>query len=616
MNRKINSVAIYTRKSKNEYTESLAHSIHLAYSEDLKTFTPLNKNYGILFATATLNEENVIEEKGLKNPYLFRMEDQRFGILAIRVDAKGNSDFSCKGKVLFWTSKDLVTFKEHEMIELHPNVIIQKVSCMYSIDKKRYIFTWEDEKGNTFSNQLTTFDKVEELSEPQPVDAFKEAAIHIGLTDIRMGNILPINEDECQILKENWLPIYHIGNEVPKSVKISSKEELSQIGVQALYSDGSKAFHSVKWNSEAIDFSQNGVYEIEGTLQQRRYPFPLAEGYADPVIMLWQGKYYYLATNDNKNDIGLYVREGDTIEALFEEGYKEYLILDVDDEKDFIQTFWAPEFHIIGGSLYILFAVGPKKWGPQCHIMRLKENGCITNSEDWETPLRIKRQDGSYLSEDGITLDMTYFKANHQSCVVWSYRENIGTSKDTGSMLYIATIDETNPYQLTSEPVLLSRPLWGWENIQGTINNEGPYALITQDTVYITYSGGAAGGYTYALGMLSIPIESDFLDVSQWQKATTPVLSYYSSDHVYGPGHNSFFKDKDGSIMLLYHGESTLTTDGLRCTGMHRVHFNQKGKPVLNLTKEQDIRSKYTKITLCVHVEIGALGKLNSKDHK
>lgn len=66
--------------------------------------------------------------------------------------------------------------------------------------------------------------------------------------------------------------------------------------------------------------------------------------------------------------------------------------------------------------------------------------------------------------------------------------------------------------------------------------------MITDDMVYITYSGGAACGYTYVLGLLSIPRGSNFLDAAKWKKSSTPVLSYYSIDGVYGPGHNSFYK--------------------------------------------------------------------------
>ena len=142
-----------------------------------------------------------------------------------------------------------------------------------------------------------------------------------------------------------------------------------------------------------MDFTKPGAYRAAGKAIQKEFPFPLAKGYADPDILKWEGNYYFLATNDNVNDIGLFVRGASTVEGLFtEEAHaNEVILLDVNEEKDFIQTFLCPEFHVIGGRLYILFAVGGKKWSPQCHMMRLREGGSILCPEDWEEPVRVCR---------------------------------------------------------------------------------------------------------------------------------------------------------------------------------------------------------------------------------
>ena len=129
----------------------------------------------------------------------------------------------------------------------------------------------------------------------------------------------------------------------------------------------------------------------------------------------------------------------------------------------------------------------------------IEKNGDILNPADWSCPIRIRKADGSWLTEVGITLDMTYLKAGMRSYMIWSYRRHTMSIGDTGSMLYIATVNEEDPSRLTSEPVLLSRPLFGWENVNGTINNEGPYTFVKEDTIYLTYSGGAANSYTYEM---------------------------------------------------------------------------------------------------------------------
>ena len=135
-------------------------------------------------------------------------------------------------------------------------------------------------------------------------------------------------------------------------------------------------------------------------------------------------------------------------------------------------------------------------------------------------------------------------------------------------MLYIATIDPET-VALTSEPILLSRTLYGWENIDGTINNEGAYPLVMDDKVYITYSGGAANGYTYALGLLTAERGKDLLRVNNWKKSPTPVLSYYSIEGEYGPGHNGFYKNEMGDIMITYHAEPVIRNH-MRSTGIRR----------------------------------------------
>lgn len=596
-------ILIYTRQPHNEHTESLSNSIHFAYCEGEEGFKVLNQNYGVLFTLGTIDEKNVIHEKGLKNPYLFQTAEGSFGIVAVRVDAIGEDDAESKGQILLWTSDDLITFHYCGLVKLHEELFVKEATCEFNVVDEVYEICWQDNKGNFYVNRLNKLMSIESISMVESVNAYEFQHPIVNLANIRPGNILSIDSNIGNKIKANWTPIYNTEIRVPDSVKVTSLEKLEQIKAEAIYSDGSTSYKQVKWDYTGIDFSIPGTYIVKGKAVQETHSFPLTFGYADPVILPWNNKYYYIATNDNVNDIGMYVREADTISELFAPGFKEAVILDLDEEKGFIQTFWAPEFHVIGDDLFILFAVSGKEWAPQCHMMKLKNGGNIMEAKDWNTPVRVKQSDGTFLTQDGITLDMTYFKADGTSCVIWSYRKGIGTPLDTGSMLYIATVDEENPTILTSEPVLLSRPLLGWENIQGTINNEGPYPLVTDDMVYITYSGGAACGYTYALGLLKIPRNSDFLNVNEWVKASTPVLSYYSIDGVYGPGHNSFFRDYSGNTMIMYHGEEDIVNSGTRCSAIHRVHFNKKGVPVFNMSSERDLDPKLCDITIKVVVQ-------------
>ena len=382
------------------------------------------------------------------------------------------------------------------------------------------------------------------------------------------SDTLEVDRELAEAALRWWSPITYLRAEV-----------LDGGRARLYYSDGSSREKRIRWEGG------------RGTLTQQRFRFPLAKGYGDPVIFPWDGKWYYISTNDNLNDIGIYLREADCVEALFAEGAEEHLILPFSPERGFEQTFWAPEFHVIGGELYILFAVSGHAWGPQCHLMKRRKTGRMTEEDGWENPVRVVRRDGSPLAEGAITLDMTYVKAESGSYVIWSYREHIGTPLDSGSMLYIAPVDEREPWRLTGEPVLLTRPLYGWENVSGTINNEGPHAFARDGKIYVTYSGGSANAYTYALGLLTADTRSDLTDLRSWTKSLTPVLTFYSVAGEYGPGHNSFFVNEEGELMIAYHAETGLK-ESLRCDGIRRVHFRADGTPYFQMAAWEDLQEE------------------------
>lgn len=581
----------YTREAEPDaYPKGLAQSLHLAYSRDGEYFTPLHENYGILFASGEISGEDTIVPKGMKHPWIFPLAGEGYGILAVRVEEDGSRDAAMRGRVLFWTTKDFAVFEEQAPLALSSDAFVEEVQCRYDEGDRRYHILWKDEGGDVWVSVSADLCAAEVLKEKssESCDHWVAAREPKGILGACMGCCLAVPVCFADRVQSSWSRIFQTKLLVPESVCVSGREELEKLGAVAVYSDGSTERKRVDWDVSGVDFSKPGSYEVLGKVRQPSYPFPLTKGYGDPVLLSWEGNWYFIATNDNQGDIRLYMRKAPDISGLFADGVKEHVVLDVDEERGFVQTFWAPEFHVIGSSLYILFAVGGKQWGPQCWLMRHRDGFDLIDPKGWETPVRVVRKDGSALCADGITLDMTYVKANHASYMVWSYRRGIGTDKDTGSMLMIAAVDEAEPWKLASDPVLLSRPLLGWENVNGTINNEGPHAFVANNTVYLTYSGGDACGYTYAVGLLTADADADLLEVSNWSKRSTPVLSYYSVEGEYGPGHNSFFRDEEGMLWIAYHGETAIDSR-LRCDGMRRVHFDAAGEPVFDMSAERDV---------------------------
>lgn len=348
------------------------------------------------------------------------------------------------------------------------------------------------------------------------------------------------------------------------------------------------------WGAEETECVSEGQKSGESPWNPDTGGYPMTQGYGDPVIFYWEGTYYFTATNDKTKNIGIYVRSASTIESLFAEECVEHLILAPNQQKGYVRDFWAPEFHEIKGRIYILFAVSGTTFSPQSYMMRFKEGGDICCSCDWEEPVRVQKMDGTYLADgtgkgderkvldNEITLDMTYFEVDQASYLVWSYRKGIMTDEDSGSMLLIATVDPECPWKLTSDPKLLSRPLYGWENNSGTINNEGPYALVREDRVCLIYSGGAASGNSYVVGLMSIPQGKNLLESSNWEKRTAPILTSFHSPGEYGPGHGAVFEDAQGTQWLTYHAQPE-AEGSIRCVGIKRVLWNKWGEPYIRL---------------------------------
>ena len=526
-------IAVYTRiPEETLYRPALAHSVHFAWSEDGAQFTPLNQNYGMLFAQGTVNVDNTIASKALKDPRIARHADGTYRIQAQQTDEAGAEE----PRYPQWSTRDFRTF------------------CYLGAAQT-----------------------------PAPMPEATGAPL--GIPGIVPGNAAPVDDDPGRAALAYWSPLQNIAVRVPEAVRVRSEQDAREIRATATYTDGSTCEKRVEWDLSGVDFSRTGEVRVSGTVKQLEPAFPIFRGHGDPVLFPWRGMWHYIFTNDNNDDKGFLVRRAATVEGLFADDAEQSLILDVNER--FVQTFWAPEFHVIGGALYILFAVSGQKWGPQCHLMKLKPDGDILRAQDWEEPQRICHRDGSPLADDPITLDMTHIAAGGHDYVVWSYREKIGTAQDSGSMLYIASIDPQNPAQLTSDPVLLSRPLYGWENLDGTINNEGPYAFVRGGTVYLAYSGGAANAYSYAVGLFTADANADLLQVENWRKRPAPVLSYISVPGRFGPGHNSYFED-DGQLYIAYHAEYD-TADSPRCAALHRVHFDQSGEPRFDLGPERDL---------------------------
>ncbi len=584
-------ILCYTRKPIDEfyYDPKLAYSMHLALGEEGK-FQALNHNSGVLFAKATENEDGSLNAKSIRNPYLFVMRDGTYGVLAVRVDGDGGEDVESPGKAIFFTSHDLLEYKEEGLLPLCEGAV-DRVVCSYDPGKEMYEISWCQSDKQWYRAELKHIECMDKRITGVKVDELILPAVETEIEGAVAGNVISIPDETAKRLQQKLQPPRHIKTEVPEEVQAASREQLELVWARALYSDGTEALKRVDWNMDFIDWSRPGVYEVEGKLHQDHFPFPMAEDRADPCITYWNGKYYFIATNDADKNHTLYVREADTIPGLVEA--KEHLILDSDTYDYVGNLLWAPEFHEIKGELYIFLALTPEEFfGEESHIMKLKEGGNPSRKEDWSEPKRVVRSDGSQLCEAGktITLDMTCFFWEGDYYVVWSQRQFL--PKDLGAWLYIAKLNADEPWKLLSEPVLLSKPEYGWAN-NHTFVDEGPFALPQEERLILTFSS-AAVDTSYVVGIMTIDRDKDLLDPKNWKKGNYPIMTSRSVEGEFGTGHNAYVVDEYGDVWNSYHARPGI--HGERSSGIRRVHFDIDGLPVLDLVEEQDVSEEFSRV--------------------
>lgn len=600
MMKESNFVLCYTRAPQVDilYAEKLAYSMHLAYSEDGKQYRALNHNSGVLFAKATDNENGTLIAKSLKFPYLFHLADGTFGVVAVRTESDGQNDEQSKGSILFFTSSDLLQYKEIGLIDLKGDLFVQDVSCEYDESDNVYRIRWSDENGNGYQNVISNMYNLSEASVPKQTESFALEPVSADIEGVVPRNVIHVSQEVAHRLVCKLTVPRNVAIEVPESVIAASTEELKTLKATAVYSDGTTAAKTVDWNIAGVNWNKAGTYRITGTVHQDHYEFPFAVNRADPCISRWNGKYYFIATNDADHNHTLFIREADSIPGLVDA--EESLILDTKTYNHIKGLLWAPEIHVIEDDLYIFHAATTGEFFyEESHVMKLRKGGNPTDAKDWSMPQRVVKKDGTDLCEGGkvISLDMSVIKLNGEYFVAWSERQFVPV--DLGAWVYIAKVDPKEPWRLISDPVLLTKPDYGWAN-NHTFVDEGPFALIRDNKLFVTFSSAAVDA-TYVVGLLTADTDADILNPDSWTKGNYPLLTSRSVPGEYGPGHNSYVTDDHGVVWNTYHARPGV--EAPRGSGLRRVHFDIDGYPVLDLTEEKDLNPELAIVSIDVIVK-------------
>ncbi|WEV53084.1 family 43 glycosylhydrolase [Bifidobacterium sp. ESL0704] len=415
--------------------------------------------------------------------------------------------------------------------------------------------------------------------------------------------------------------------------------------VDLLYSDGSDSTRKVDWdeaqlaqfrrNALAGNFKPGQVVTIDGVVRQQTYPVPFARERADPSVFPYdfngERLFLFIATDDtdgncidpNGGQTHMPLRVGRTIAELSDAAGGREREIDLlkrgdrnSEGREMTGCFWAPELHIIGGRLSILFmpcfdgperkadgtvndrAGKPDMWTGSCHIMQLGQDGDGRDLDprepaNWDAPRPIRGPQGEELNPvQGISLDMTVFADSGRWYYAW---QQIGS-------VWIASFDPADPTRLTSSPRQIVVPEFAWDNAIA----EGPNVVEHDGTLWLIYSGSLVGiDYTTGLATAPAGVGADLLDPQTWNKLGCPLQKsgIYNNEWQLGTGHGMWSADEDGNPLYVFHAaEYANGRYGGRDAQVRRVHWGVDGMPILDMQKSEELDDASTCISMKITV--------------
>jgi GH43 family beta-xylosidase len=268
---------------------------------------------------------------------------------------------------------------------------------------------------------------------------------------------------------------------------------------------------------------------------------PIVASGADPWVILWEKRYYYCFVRRGR----IHVTRAD---ALIDIGRgADVVVWEAPEKGPHSKNVWAPELHRIGDGWYIYFAADDGENAN--HRMYVLES----KGRDPQGEYRLRGKIAA--KTDRWAIDGTVGTINDHLYFVWSGWEG---TENVRQDLYIAPM--TDPVTLSGDRSCISVPEHAWEKVgrewtdkggfPGGVN-EGPQFLARGKAIHIIYSANGSWADDYCLGQLTYA-GGDPLLARSWRKKEKPVFA--RTDKVFGPGHASFVRTRDGKQdWIVYH---------------------------------------------------------------
>lgn len=264
---------------------------------------------------------------------------------------------------------------------------------------------------------------------------------------------------------------------------------------------------------------------------------------ADPFILLHEGRYYAYGTH---------VKEGIEVwcsDDLLNWKQMPQLALHMDDSYA-EKWFWAPEIYKIGDKFQMYYSAD--------------RHCCVAIADSPLGPFKQVKKEPIWDAE--MTLDNTLFVDDDGKPYMFFVRWNDEGNDYWSECIYSAEMTADCQHILPETIKMVARPEQKWE-LQKSLINEGPFIVKHKGIYYMTYSGNGSQYHEYGIGCAVAENIN-----GPWKKLEdNPILS--TDGKIFGPGHHSFFVDKQGDLRIVFHAHYSHDVVFPRCMYIGRVQF-------------------------------------------
>ncbi|MGZ8938101.1 MAG: glycoside hydrolase family 43 protein [Limisphaerales bacterium] len=302
--------------------------------------------------------------------------------------------------------------------------------------------------------------------------------------------------------------------------------------------------------------------EVLNAATRTTFTNPVIASGADPWVIFWNDHYYL---SQVRRGGSIWVNRFKNLSDIGEDHWEK--VWSPPGNTAYSRNIWAPELQRIADRWFIYFAADDGK--NDNHRMYVLEGSTQNPQSEFVFKGKIAAPsdrwaiDGTVLKMPG---DKLYF--------IWSGWEG---ATNGAQNIYIAPMSD--PFTISGERVCISRPEYSWEQHGWPKVNEGPEPLWNGAQLFIIYS--ASGSWTdhYCLGQLTWT-GGEPLDPKSWVKKSEPIFS--ATDSVFGPGHCSFVKSRDGKEdWIIYHSAQSKGSGWRRHINIQLFTWHADGSPNL-----------------------------------